>query len=437
MSAAEARRTFLEAQSLARRRPARRPRARDFQAYLDRQGVLQLDTVNVLARAHYMPLFSRLGPYDRDALDGFLWGDAKGHSAHVFEHWGHEASVMPRDLLPAMHSRMRRTTTWKARTRDRLERERPGLLAEVREAVDRLGPVTSADLEHLAPHEGPRGPWWDSTHVKVALEHQFIVGEVAASRGRHFTRTYDATTRAWGLPDAGSVASQPPDGWGLTPGAARQQLFDRAIGACGIGTVKDLCDHFRLPYQAGPRTPDIEGGLAWAASAVERGLARWVQVEGWREPALLATEAAGAPSWHRPAVTPGRATGAALLSPFDPVCWFRPRLERMFGMDYRIEIYTPEPKRVYGYYCLPFLLGDQIVGRVDLKADRKAGTLRALATWREERPVRGARRRGDDETAVALADELRTMAAWLGLEEIVVSPRGTLATALAAATIPG
>ena len=120
MSAAEARRTFLEAQSLARRRPARRPRARDFQAYLDRQGVLQLDTVNVLARAHYMPLFSRLGPYDRDALDGFLWGDAKGHSAHVFEHWGHEASVMPPDLLPAMHSRMRRTTTWKARTRDRL-----------------------------------------------------------------------------------------------------------------------------------------------------------------------------------------------------------------------------------------------------------------------------------------------------------------------------
>lgn len=431
MSAAEARRTFLESQSLARARPSRRPRAQDFQAYLDRQGVLQLDTVNVLARAHYLPFFSRLGPYDRGALDGFLWGDAKGHSAHAFEHWGHEASVMPRDLLPAMHSRMRRTTTWKARTRDRLERERPGLLAEVHEAVNRMGPVTSAELEHLAPHEGPRGPWWDSTHVKVALEHLFIVGEVAASRGRHFARTYDSTLRAWGLPDAGSDASQPPTGWGLTAPEARQQLFDRAISACGIGTVKDLCDHFRLPYQAGTRTPDIEGGLVWAASAVERGLARWVEVEGWREPALLATATHDAPPSHRPAVTPVRATGAALLSPFDPVCWFRPRLERMFGMEYRIEIYTPEPKRVYGYYCLPFLLGDQIVGRVDLKADRKAGVLRALATWREERPVRGARRRGDDEIASALAVELRVMATWLDLDSIAVAPQGNLAPALA------
>ncbi|MDN4471452.1 winged helix-turn-helix domain-containing protein [Demequina zhanjiangensis] len=434
MTAAEARRTFLHAQGLARRRPSRRPRDADFKAYLDTQGVLQLDTVNVLARAHYMPLFSRLGPYTQDALDAYLWGVPDGHGAHTFEHWGHEASVMPRDLLPAMHHRMRGGSSWKASTFQRLEHERPGLLAQVRDAVEESGPVTAGDLEHLAPKEGPRGAWWDATHVKVALEYLFITGTVAASRGRHFTRTYDSPLRAWDLPPAGGIDREHREddaAWGLGQAEARQLLFDRALAATGIGTVKDLCDHFRLPYQAGSREPDVAGGQAWAASAVERGLARWVHVDGWQEPALLAVDGADAPAWHRAASDPGRATGAALLSPFDPVAWFRPRLLRMFGMDYRIEIYTPEHKRVYGYYCLPFLLGDQMVGRVDLKADRKAGALLVQAAWREEQTVRGARRRSDEEIAVALDQELAVMAGWLGLDEVRIAPRGNLAPALA------
>lgn len=438
LSAAQARRIFLDAQGLASKRRSKTPRAADFDAYLERQGVLQLDTVNVLARAHYLPLFSRLGPYDTAALDAYLWGAPNGHSLHTFEHWGHEASVMPHDLLPAMNHRMANDGTWKSRTRERLESERPGLLAQVLAFVNERGPVTSSDVEHLSPREAKRGTWWDTSHVKDALDLLFITGEVASSRGRNFSRTYDSTDKAWGLAPVGTrdgLQGPAGDSWGLPTADARQQLFDRALAACGIGTPADLCDHFRLPFKPGKNAPDAAGGAAWAASAVERGLAAWVDVEGWREPALLATgEATAAAPWHRPARDPGRATGAALLSPFDPVCWYRPRLERMFGMEYRIEIYTPAPKRVYGYYCLPFLLGDQMVGRIDLKADRKAGVLRVEAAWREDRAVQGARRRTDDEIAVALTSELDAMRRWLSLDAVEVAPRGNLAPALQAAT---
>ena len=428
IGAAEARRIFLDAQSLARRRPSRQPRDADFAAYLERQGVLQLDTVNVLARAHYLPLYSRLGPYAPADLDAFLWGDERGHSAHAFEHWGHEASVMPLEVLPLMHHRMLTTTTWKARTHDALERERPGLLAQVREAVEESGPVVGADLEHLAPREGRSGPWWDASHAKVALEYLFITGGVAASRGRHFARTYDAPMRGWGLP-----ASDLGD-WGIPTEDARQALFDRALSACGIGTAKDLCDHFRLPYQAGARTPDVAGGKAWAASAVERGLAQWVSVDGWDEPALLAVgEATPERPFHRAASDPGRATGRALLSPFDPVCWFRPRLQRMFGVDYRIEIYTPESKRVYGYYCLPLLVGDRIVARLDLKADRKAGALLVQAAWLEAGTAPGSRRLPPPAVAAAAAEELSLMQTWLGLESLIIRDRGDLADQLRSA----
>ncbi|MDN4482852.1 winged helix-turn-helix domain-containing protein [Demequina lignilytica] len=408
LSPAEARRIHLAAQSLARRRPAGRPGPARFRNYLERQGVLQLDSVNVLARAHHLPVYSRYGPYDRDRFDRWLWG-----SGENFEHWGHEASVMPRDLLPELHHRMRRSSSWKARTLDRLEAERPGLLDQVRAAVGAHGPVTAADLEHLAPRESRRGPWWDESHVKTALEYLFMTGEVAASRADHFRRTYDAPERAWG-----HVGAHDGDAWAMDPDAAQQALFDRALAATGIGTVRDLADHFRLTSPAtsgsGPR------GAAWATSAVERGLASWVDVDGWREPALLATGAGD----------PGRATASALLSPFDPVCWFRPRLLRMFGVDYRIEIYTPADKREFGYYCLLFLLGDRFEARVDLKARRKDGVLGVEAAWREAGRAPGARRRDDAEVAAALASELRLMSGWLGLPDIEVAPRGTLASAL-------
>lgn len=437
VSAAQARRIFLAAQGLARKRPQRAAGDRQFAQYLGVQGVLQLDTVNVLARAHYLPLFSRFGAFDLARADAYLWGDARGHSAHVFEHWGHEASVMPRELLPAMHHRMTGSASWQAHYKERLDRERPGLVDAARELVESNGPVVGADLQHLAPREGRKGPWWDNDHAKDALEYLFITGKVAASRGNHFRRTYDATMRAWGLPPADAVAQDGTHPWGLPAAQAQQELFDRALAACGIGTIADLCDHFRLPLRPGTRDPHAAGGEAWAASAVERGLAEWVEVPGWKTPSLMAVgEPTEAAPWHRPAADPGRATGSALLSPFDPVCWYRPRLERMFGMEYRIEIYTPEAKRSYGYYCLPFLMGDQMVGRVDLKADRKAGLLRVQAAWREPHAVAGARRRTDGEIAVALAAELQTMRDWLGLGDVTVEPRGNLATALASA-VPG
>ncbi|WP_061961005.1 winged helix-turn-helix domain-containing protein [Demequina flava] len=419
LSAAEARRIFLHAQDLGRARPRKTPRPRDIEAYLERQGVLQLDTVNVLARAHYMPLYSRLGPYDTAMADHTLWGHEAGHAAEAFEHWGHEASVMPRTLVPLMHHRMVSPSSWQARTREKLEAERPGLIAAVQEAVESEGPVTAGALDHLAPRERPKGQWWDASHVKVALEYLFITGRVAASRGRHFARTYDSTQRAWGLPpsDQGD--------WGQPAREAHQALFDHALTASGIGTVKDLCDHFRLPFQAGARSPDVAGGMAWATSAVERGLAQWVTVEGWEEPTLLRADAE----------VPSRMTGATLLSPFDPVCWFRPRLKRMFGMDYRIEIYTPAHKRQYGYYCLPLLIGDQLVGRFDLKADRKAGTLLVQAAWSEPTPAPGARRISAATTANVASREFLTVARWLGLQSVRSGPRGNLAPSLVPAIV--
>lgn len=408
LSASEARRVFLHAQGLGRVRPRTRPRPRDVDAYLARQGVLQLDSVNVLARAHYMPLYSRLGPYDTAMADHALWGHEDGHAAHAFEHWGHEASVLPRSMLPLMHHRMVTPQSWHARTREKLEAVRPGFIDTVQRAVEAEGPATAKTLDHLAPRQRPKGPWWDPSHVKSALEYLFITGRVAASRGRNFSRTYDSTERAWDLPPADE------GDWGMAALEARQALFDHALTACGIGTVKDLCDHFRLPYQAGSRTRDVAGGQAWAESAVERGLASWVTVEGWSEPALLRADA----------TVPSRTTGATFLSPFDPVCWFRPRLARMFGMEYTIEIYTPAAKRHYGYYCLPLLVGDQLVGRFDLKADRATSTLHVLASWREERPAPGASRIAEQRIEDALAVELPTLMRWAGLRHVNVHSRG-------------
>jgi uncharacterized protein YcaQ len=413
ISSAQARRIFLHAQGLSRRRASRRAGDAQFAEYLRRQGVLQLDSVNVLARAHYMPLFSRYGSYSTSGLDAFLWGDANGHSPHAFEHWGHEASVMPLSLLPAASVKMPPSHKWAERRRAQIESRRPGLVDEVRALVEADGPFDAAELDHLAPRERASGPWWDYSDVKSALELLFMTGGVAASRRGHFRRTYDSTMRGWGVGPA-DLGHGETARWGLEPAAAKQALFDHAVAAVGIGTPRDIADHFRLK----PGT-----AKAHADDAVERGVATWTAVEGWGERALLA---AGA-------TDPGRATGAALLSPFDPVCWYRPRLERMFGMTYRIEIYTPEPKRVYGYYTLPFLLGDQIVGRFDLKAERATGTLAVLASWREERAVAGARRRSEDEVAQAAAEELRLMATWLGLSSIRVEGRGNLAAVVGVA----
>lgn len=401
LTAAEARRVFLAAQGLARKRSGGVGQ-RQMRAYLAHQGVLQLDSVNVLARAHYLPLFSRHGAYELADLDDYLWS-----SGETFEHWGHEASVMPRDLLPALRHRMEYfEEQWQAHFLRRPSAYRPELFAAVERALHESGPLVSADLAHLEEDQGrKRGSWWDRSATKGALEYMFLTGRAAVAGRPNFQRQYAAPAHVWG---------EDADAAGLDASAAMQELFDLAVRANWIGTVADMSDHFRIKVtQARPL----------AASAVERGLARWVGVEGWTEPALL----------YVGAEDPGRATAAALLSPFDPACRFRDRLERMFGMEYRIEIYTPAPKRRYGYYTLPFLLGDQMVGRVDLKADRKAGALLVKASWREELPAPGAKRRSDGEVAAALAGELRLVAEWLRLSQVVVEPVGTLAPALAAA----
>ena len=402
LTAAQARRIFLNAQGIASRRPSRRVGEKQFRDYLTRQGIVQLDSVNVLARAHYLPVYSRFGPYDQAALDDYLWS-----SGETFEHWGHEASVMPIDLLPALRHRMADIDSrWGSHVRDTVNKKAPGVLEQVQELVEAQGPITTADLTHLDPDAGrKRGPWWDASITKQALEYLFFTGRAATAGRPNFQRLYGSPTTVWGehhhLP-------------ALETEEARRSLFDRALAATWIGTAADIGDHYRIK-----KTP----AQALAASAVERGLARWVEVEGWREKALLATEA----------VEPGRATGSALLSPFDPLCWYRDRLERMFGMEYRIEIYTPAPKRQYGYYALPFLLGDQMVARVDLKADRRASVLLVQGAWLEEAPAPGARRRASGDVAAALAAELRLLAGWQKLDDLEVKPAGTLASELVAA----
>ncbi len=399
LTAAEARRVFLHAQGLARRRPAGSVGERRFRDYLQRQGVLQIDSVNVLARAHYMPLFSRYGPYDQADLDRYLWS-----SGETFEHWGHEASVMPRDLLPTMRFRMEFLAgQWAKYFAKQPHRHKPELFDAVESHLHEHGPLLPKDLAHLEEREGRRGSWWDWSDTKLALEYLFMTGRAAVAGRPAFQRLYGSPAKVWG-----EAACLPAP----AKREAQQALFDRALEASWIGTVADIGDHFRIkPQEARPL----------AESAVARGIASWVEVEGWKERALL----------HRSAEDPGRATGAALLSPFDPACWYRDRLLRQFGMEYRIEIYTPAHKRVYGYYTLPFLLGDQMVARVDLKAERKASELRVLSSWAEEGAAPGARKRSEAEVATALARELRLMAVWLGLSAVVVSPEGTLASALA------
>jgi uncharacterized protein YcaQ len=312
--------------------------------------------------------------------------------------------MMPIRLLPALRHRMQdHAARWAQHVQETFEQQDPGLVASVEKIIAERGPVTAADLVHLDPDAGrKRGSWWDASITKQVLEYLFFTGRAATAARPNFQRLYDSPERVWG-----EHHHRPH----LPPQEARQHLFDQALAANGIGTVDDIADHYRIK-----RVPlDV-----LADSAVERGVARWVKVEGWGEPALLAASAED----------PGRAAGAALVSPFDPLCWFRDRLLRMFGMHYRIEIYTPAAKRQYGYYALPFLLGDQMVARVDLKADRKASALLVQSSWLEETVAPGGRRRPAAEVAAALATELRVMADWLRLDDVDVKPAGTLAADL-------
>ncbi len=387
----QARRIALGAQGFTTPRPGGRVDVRHFRRVLDRVGLLQLDSVNVLERSHYLPMFARLGPYDRSALD--RWTVSSGE---LFEYWGHEASLIPVDRYPTFRFRMGEMKPWGSVRR--LMDERPGYIEDVLEQVAQRGPLTVADLEDAGERGGP---WWGYAPGKHALEWLFATGRVTAFRSRTFGRWYDVPDRV--VPK--SVFNTPPPD---RTEAYRTLLVD-AVRHHGVGTVSDLADYHRLHK---PTARPILEDLAAGGAVIP------VAVDGWRHPAYL----------HPSAVIPRSASGTALLSPFDSLIWNRDRVERVFGFRYRIEIYVPKDDRQYGYYVLPFLLDGELVARVDLKADRKGRKLLVQAAHLE--PKHDASR-----VVPPLALELRTMASWLGLDEVVYVDRGDLAPALRRAPV--
>jgi uncharacterized protein YcaQ len=387
----QARRFALAAQGFTRTRPSGRIDVRHFRRVLETIGLLQLDTVNVLVRAHYLPLFSRLGAYDREALDRWTSG-----SGELFEYWGHAASLMPTALYPQWRWKMEAIATEPWRSVRRILDERPGYIDEVFEEVDRNGPLAAGDFDEA---ERKKGPWWDWHPGKHALEWLFASGRIAAYRTTNFGRLYDLPERVLPVEVLNGPAPDKTE-------AHRSLLLD-AGRHLGVATLADLADYHRLKVPAA--RPVLKQLVADAELEA-------VAVDGWRQPAYL----------HPEATLPRRASGTALLSPFDSLIFNRDRVERLFDFYYRIEIYVPKPKREYGYYVLPFLLDGRLVARVDLKADRQNGALLVQASYLEP---------GNDPAAVAtpLAGELEEMARWLDLDEVVVRPNGDFASRLAPA----
>jgi uncharacterized protein len=372
LSAAEARRTALAAQGFAE---PRRHDGRAIRRLYDRVGLIQIDSVNVLSRAHYLPGFARLGAYDREALD------RAAHYAprRLFEYWGHEASLIDVELQPLLRWRMARAhdDAWGGMVR--IKQEKPELLDEVLERVRAEGPLAARDLVDERPKKS--GPWWDWSDSKRAIEMLFWGGEVTSARRRNFERLYDLPERV--LPRAVLDAPTPSEE------DAQRALVAIAARALGVAALPELRDYFRLPADAiRPRVAEL----------AEAGELLPVEVEGW-----------GVPAWlHRDARIPRTVDARALLGPFDNLLWERGRVERLFGFRFKLEIYVPQPKRVYGYYVLPFLLGERLVARVDLKADRQAGRLLARAVHLEPD--------APPETQPALQEELALLAGWLGLD---------------------
>ncbi|MEO3743021.1 crosslink repair DNA glycosylase YcaQ family protein [Plantactinospora sp. B5E13] len=395
LSLAQARRIALAAQGFADPVPTAVPTRRHLRRVLDRVGLLQMDSVNVLQRAHYLPLYSRLGSYPTELLDRAAYRRPRD----LFEYWGHEASLIPVELQPALRWRMAAAHSDAWGGMRRIAVEQPELVARVLAEVHANGPMTAAEIEHDAPRR--TGNWgWNWSSVKQACEYLFWAGELtAAARNSSFARVYDVPERV--LP-AEVLATPTPDG----PEAYRR-LVGVAARSLGVAAEPELRDYFRLPVAAARRA---------IAELVETGELRPVAVQGWRLPAYLHA-GARLPRWIR---------AATLVSPFDPLIWERARTERLFGFGYRIEIYVPAPQRVYGYYVLPFLLGDRFVARVDLKADRRNGVLLVPAAWVEPGVDRA-------ETATALAAELYRLAGWLGLAAVAAPTGGDLAGPLAAA----
>jgi uncharacterized protein YcaQ len=380
---AQARRIALAAQGLHQGRPAAATR-RHVSRALQRSHLLQIDSVNVLVRAHYMPLFSRLGAYDRGLLEKTAYHPKK---REAFEYWGHEASLIRLDLQPLFRWRMERAARGEGTYGGlaRFGREKRAFIEEVRREIEARGPTGAGELSIGGKGQGS---WWGWSDGKRALEWLFWAGQVTTATRRGFERLYDLPERV--LPS--EILNIP------TPSAeeAQRELLRLSIQALGIASERCLRDYFRLePQDAKARIPEL----------VEAGDLIPVMVEDWG-PVYLDPQAK----------IPRRVEARALVSPFDPIVWERTRTERLFDFRYRIEIYTPAEKREFGYYCLPFVLGERIVARVDLKADRAAGNLIVHSVHPEASVV-------PEEIAPALGDELRLMAEWLNLGSIT-TPKG-------------
>ena len=392
LSQAQARRVALAAQGFLDPAHAT-PTLRTFQRTFERTGVLQVDSVNVLQRAHYMPLYSRMGPYDTGLLERAASG---GEKRRMVEYWAHVQAFMPVELWPAMRHRM--ASYESKRGKWGVMQSNPELEPELLAIIRDQGAATARELDDGKPRD--KVHWgWNWSEARQVLDYLFLVGEVAiAGRNSQFEVVYDLPERV--LPAAVLAAPTP------TVEDAHRELVRRAARSHGVATVRCLGDYYRMSAaDTAVATRDL----------VDAGELEPVRIEGWKRPAYL----------HVDARRPRRAHARALLSPFDPVVWLRERAEQLFDFHYRIEIYTPVEKRVYGYYVLPFLLGDQIVGRVDLKADRATGRLLVKGAYAEPH--------APATTADELSAELRRMAGWLRLDEIVVEPRGDLAPALRAA----
>jgi uncharacterized protein YcaQ len=409
LTRAQARRIALAAQGFGVSRPDGPVTMRHVQGVLDRIAVLQIDSVNVFSRSHYVPLFSRLGPYDRALLDRASARPPR----RIVEYWAHEASYVAPSTHRLLRFRMARAQDEAWGGMLSVARRLPGILDAVRAEVAARGPLTAAEIERaLAPPvRRDRSNWgWNWSDTKRAVEFLFWSGEISsAGRTTQFERRYDLTSRV--LP---STVAADPD-----PADAARELVRIAARACGVATERGLRDYFRLrPEQARPAVAEL----------VEAGELVPVEVEGWRRTGYL-DPAARRPRWIR---------ARALLSPFDSLIWERERTEEVFGFRYRIEIYTPVDRRVHGYYVLPFLLGDELVARVDLKSDRApagSGLLKVRSAWAEESLPAGTARHA--EVATELAAELQIAAEWLGLEGVTVEPRGDLAPALSAQAAGG
>ena len=402
LTASAARRMALAAQGFADPRPSGAVTRRHLRSVLARTQVLQLDSVNVAVRAHYMPVFSRIGPYEPSLVDDAAWAHSARRPRLLVEYWAHMASLMPVADWPLLRWRMRQYEEryWDYTAQKRAEHA--SLFDDLLAAVKDLGPVSAGKLEGElggSPRQArASGGWWNRSDVKHACEYLFAAGQLTCGSRQGFERLYDLPERV--LPP--EVLAAPP----VSDEEAARALVLRGAIAHGVGTEPDLRDYYRLkPERSRPAVAEL----------VDAGLLEPVTVRGWRHPAYR----------HPEARLPRKITGRALLCPFDPLIWERDRTERIFNFHYRIEIYVPEAKRVHGYYVFPFLLDGELVARVDLKSDRLAGVLRVQSAFAEP---------GVDvsRVVVELAAELRTMADWLELDGIVVAGKGELAAPLAA-----